>query len=72
MTPREHLTEKEIQIAEQVWQGLTNREIGRLMGPPSRSSRIICAAHSTSWEYGLAWNWQCMWPATGEEIGPVC
>jgi DNA-binding NarL/FixJ family response regulator len=32
MTPREHLTEKEIQIADQVWQGLTNREIGRLMG----------------------------------------
>ena len=29
MTPREHLTEKEIQIAEQVWQGLTNREIAK-------------------------------------------
>ncbi len=32
MMPREGLTEKEIRVAEQVWQGLTNREIGNLMG----------------------------------------
>jgi len=32
MTPRERLTEKEIQIALLVWQGLTNREIGKLVG----------------------------------------
>jgi DNA-binding NarL/FixJ family response regulator len=32
MTPRERLTEKEIQIALLVWQGLTNREIGRIIG----------------------------------------
>jgi DNA-binding NarL/FixJ family response regulator len=32
MTPRERLTQKEIQIAMLVWQGLTNREIGRIMG----------------------------------------
>lgn len=32
MTPREHLTQKEIQIALLVWQGLTNREIGRIIG----------------------------------------
>jgi len=31
MTPREHLTPKEIQVATLVWQGLTNREIGKLM-----------------------------------------
>ena len=30
MTPREHLTCKEIEIATLVWQGLTNREIGNL------------------------------------------
>lgn len=29
MTPRECLTPKEIQIAILVWEGLTNREIGR-------------------------------------------
>ncbi len=32
MTPRERLTPKEIQIATLVWEGLTNREIGRIIG----------------------------------------
>ena len=31
MTPREGLTPKEIQVATLVWEGLTNREIGKLM-----------------------------------------
>ena len=31
MMPRERLTAKEIQVANFVWQGLTNREIGKLM-----------------------------------------
>jgi len=31
MMPRERLTPKEIQVATLVWEGLTNREIGRLM-----------------------------------------
>jgi len=30
--PRERLTAKEIQVADLVWQGLTNREIGKIMG----------------------------------------
>ena len=32
MTPRERLTPKETQVATLVWEGLTNREISRLMG----------------------------------------
>jgi DNA-binding NarL/FixJ family response regulator len=32
VTPREKLTAREIQVATMVWQGLTNREIGNLMG----------------------------------------
>lgn len=32
MTPREHLTQKEIEIATLVWEGLTNREIGKIIG----------------------------------------
>jgi len=32
MTPREHLTAREIQIAILVWEGLTNREIGKIIG----------------------------------------
>lgn len=32
MTPSECLTQKEIQIATLVWQGLTNREISKIVG----------------------------------------
>jgi DNA-binding NarL/FixJ family response regulator len=32
MIPRECLTPKEVQVATKVWEGLTNREIGNLMG----------------------------------------
>jgi len=31
MMPRERLTPKETQVASLVWQGLTNREIGKLL-----------------------------------------
>jgi len=31
MMPRERLTPKEAQVATLVWEGLTNREIGRLL-----------------------------------------
>jgi DNA-binding NarL/FixJ family response regulator len=31
MMPRERLTAKEAQVAGLVWQGMTNREIGKLM-----------------------------------------
>ena len=32
MTPCERLTAKEIQIAILVWEGMTNREIGKIVG----------------------------------------
>jgi DNA-binding NarL/FixJ family response regulator len=32
MMPREQLTPKETHVATLVWQGLTNREIGKVMG----------------------------------------
>jgi len=32
MMPRERLTPKEVQVATLVWQGLTNREISKIMG----------------------------------------
>ena len=32
MTPCERLTPKEIQIAILVWEGMTNREIGKIVG----------------------------------------
>jgi DNA-binding NarL/FixJ family response regulator len=32
MTPQEHLTSREVQVAVLVWEGMTNREIGRILG----------------------------------------
>ena len=32
MQPRNQLTQKEIQVATLVWEGLTNREIGKVVG----------------------------------------
>lgn len=32
MTPREKLTAKEAEVAQLVWEGLTNREIARAIG----------------------------------------
>jgi DNA-binding NarL/FixJ family response regulator len=32
MMPREQLTPKEVQVATLVWEGLTNREISKIMG----------------------------------------
>jgi DNA-binding NarL/FixJ family response regulator len=32
MIPSQHLTAKEVQIAVLVWEGLTNREIGKIVG----------------------------------------
>jgi DNA-binding NarL/FixJ family response regulator len=32
MMPRELLTAKEVQVAALVWEGLTNREVGKIMG----------------------------------------
>lgn len=32
MSPRDRLTSREVQVAELVWEGLTNRDIGRRLG----------------------------------------
>ena len=45
MTARERLTPKEIQIAILVWEGLTNREIGRIIGSAEQVIKITSAAH---------------------------
>jgi two-component system, NarL family, response regulator DevR len=45
MTPRDGLTSKEIEVATLVWQGLTNREIGRLTGTTEQvvKNHLRCA-----------------------------
>lgn len=32
MTPQDYLTPREVQVAVLVWEGMTNREIGRILG----------------------------------------
>jgi hypothetical protein len=69
MTPRERLTPKEIQIAILVWEGLTNRKVGRIVGPANRSSRITCEVSSTNSVLWSAWNSQGMCLATAARTG---
>jgi len=33
MQPRDQRTQKEIQVATPVWEGLTNRDIAKVIGP---------------------------------------
>ena len=45
MTPRERLTRKEIQVATLVWEGLTNCEIGRIVGTERAGHQESLAKH---------------------------
>ena len=69
MTPRECLTPKEIQIAILVWEGLTKREIGRIIG----TSEQVIKNHlrNTLDQLGVwtGWNWPCTSPAMAERTG---
>jgi DNA-binding NarL/FixJ family response regulator len=71
MTPGEHLTPKEVQIAILVWQGLTNREIGKIMG----TSEQVIKNHLRStfdklgvWSRG--WSSPYTWLVTAAKAGP--
>jgi len=70
MTPRERLTPKEIQIAILVWQGLTNREIGKIVGT---SEQVIKNHLRSAFDKIGVWSrleLLCTLRATAERIGP--
>ncbi len=79
MTPQEHLTPREIQVAVLVWEGLTNREIGRIIGTSEQViknhlrstfdklgvwSRLELAMYVAS-HGGKSWNAKPSGPAVG-------
>lgn len=81
MTPRECLTAKEAQIASLVWEGLTNREISRILGT---SEQVIKNHLRSTFDKLGVWsrlelamyvashggkNW--LGPASGERIAQV-
>jgi hypothetical protein len=51
-----------------VWEGLTNREIGKIIGTSEQVVKNHLRAHLTNSESGLGWNWQCTSPAMAEKI----
>ena len=80
MTPRERLTPKEIQIAILAWEGMTNREIGRIVG----TSEQVIKNHLRNifdklgvWSrlelamYVAASNLPCMSPPMAGKPGPI-
>jgi hypothetical protein len=69
MQPRERLTSKELQVAALVWEGLTNREIARVIDTTEQVVKNTCATPLTNWASGAVWNWLSMLPATAAPGG---
>jgi hypothetical protein len=67
----EPLTPKEVQVAILVWEGLTNHEIGKIVGTTEQLIKNHCAARSTDSASGAGWNWPGTSPARAERTGPL-
>jgi len=60
VTIRERLTPKETQISVLVWEGLTDREIGKIVGTGEPVIKNhFCAARWTDSASGAGLNWRC-------------
>ena len=62
--PRDRLTAKEIQIADLVWQGLTNREIGKMIGTTEQVIKNPLRGRFDKLGVGAGLSWLCMSQAT--------
>ena len=69
MQPRDQLTTKEIQVTTLVWEGLTNREIAKIVGTTEQVIKTTCAPHLTNSVYGADSSWRCTWRAMAGPIG---
>jgi DNA-binding NarL/FixJ family response regulator len=63
MQPRDQLTQKEIQVATLVWEGLTNRDIAKVIGTSEQVVKNYLRTTFDKLGVGVAWNWRCTWPA---------
>ena len=66
MQPRDQLTAKEIQVSTLVRQGLTNREIAKIIGT---TEQVVKNYLRTSSGFGAGSSWPCMWPVTAGRTG---
>jgi hypothetical protein len=71
MMPRERLTPKESQVATLVWQGLTNREIGRLMRTTEQVIKNHLRSTFDKLRVSPVWSWRRMSPATAARTGKI-
>jgi hypothetical protein len=69
MTPRECLTWKETQIAILVWEGLTNREISKIVGTTEQVIKNHLRSAFDKPASGAGWSWRCTWRAMEETTG---
>jgi len=68
--PRDQLTAKEIQVSTLVWQGLTNREIAKIIGT---TEQVVKNYLRTAFDKLGVWSrleLACTSPATGGPTGP--
>src|SRR5882762_1907857 len=58
--PRDQLTKREIQVATRVWEGLTNQEIAKVIGPPEQVVKNCRRTAFDKLEAGAASNSPCI------------
>src|SRR5580692_3207011 len=69
ITPCEHLNPKESRVSILVCEGLTNREIGMIVGSSEQLIKNQLRNAFDKLESGVGWNWQCTWPAAATRVG---
>jgi Bacterial regulatory proteins, luxR family len=69
MMPRERLTPKEVQVATLVWEGLINREIGKLMGTTEQVITNHLRSTFDKVGVGVGSSWPCTLPPPAARTG---
>jgi len=69
MQLRDRLTAKEVQVATLVWQGLTNKDIARVLITSEQVVKNCLRTAFDKLECGRGWNSRCTSPATVERTG---
>jgi len=68
-TPCASLSPTESQISILIWEGLTNDEIGKIVGTGEQMIKNHLRSPFDDLESGVGWNWQCAGPAVAETVG---
>ena len=69
MSPRDQLSQREVQVATMVWEGKTNPEIATVLGSTEQVVKNQLRGIFDKLEYGAGSNWLSTWLPMGDEAG---